>query len=176
MRQEKQILLDEIEGQIRAQGSFVIMRYQGLNANQANDFRREVAKSGGTVEVMRKRVLLKAAHAAGIPLELDVLEGHIGLVFVGHDPLETAKAVFKFSKGTDKNIDVIGGRFDERLYNKADVTALAELPTKDEMRAQFLSVLEAPMAQTLAVMDALLASLVYCLQNRSEQENTESSN
>ena len=38
----------------------------GLSANKANEFRREVAKIGGDVGVMRKRVLIKAAEAAGV--------------------------------------------------------------------------------------------------------------
>ena len=50
-----------------------------------------------------------------------------------------------------------------------DVESLSKLPGKDEMRAQLLAYLEAPMAQTLAVMDALLTSVVYCLENKSKQ-------
>jgi large subunit ribosomal protein L10 len=36
------------------------------------------------------------------------------------------------------------------------------------MRAQFLGLLEAVPAQTLGVMDALLTSVVYCLDNKSK--------
>ena len=39
MRQEKQLLLDEIKDQIEQFDSFVIMRYLRLNANKANEFR-----------------------------------------------------------------------------------------------------------------------------------------
>ena len=42
-----------------------------LTANKANEFRSEVAKLGGNVEVVRKRVLIKAAEAAGIQLDLE---------------------------------------------------------------------------------------------------------
>ena len=66
MRAEKQLLKHEIKDKIERFGSFVIMQYQGLNANTANEFRREMGKIGGDVEVVRKRVLLKAAEDAGI--------------------------------------------------------------------------------------------------------------
>lgn len=169
MRQEKQFLLDEVKEQLEKFGSFVIMRYSSLNANAANTFRREVAKIGGSVEVVRKRVLVKAAEAAGIKLDIAALPGHIGLVLASQDPLETAKVVFKFSQETDNVIEVIGGRIDGQLYTGPDVETLSKLPGKDEMRAQLLAVLEAPMAQTLAVMDALLTSVVYCLDNKSKE-------
>ena len=169
MRQEKQLLLDEVKDQIQKFGSFVIMRYSGLSANTINNFRNEVAKIGGNVEIVRKRILLKAAENAGIKLDMD-LPGHIGLVFAGNDPLETAKVVFKYSQENAKSLlKVMGGRFEGQLYSAADVEKLSKLPSKDEMRAQFLGTLEAPMAQTLAVMEALLVSMPHLLENKSKQ-------
>ncbi len=169
MREEKQLLLDEIEGQIKQSEAFLIMRYKGLTANKANEFRGNISKKGGTVEVVRKRILMKAAQGAGIKIDLDALEGHVGLIFTGKDPLDTAKFVFKFSEETDKAVEVIGGQFEGQLYNAAQMEMLSKLPSRDEMRAQLLSVLEAPMSQTLAVMEAVLSSVVYCLDNKSKQ-------
>ncbi len=171
MRKEKQLLLEEVKGQINQFGSFVIMRYEGLSANAANSFRRQISKMGGNVEFVRKRILLKAAEAAGVKLDIDALPGHVGLVYAGMDPFETTKAVFQFSKENDKKVAVIGGRFDGVLYNGEQVEMLSKLPGKDEMRAQLLATFEAPMAQTLAVMDAILASVVYCLDNKCKKED-----
>lgn len=171
MRHEKQLLLEEIKEQIDRYDSFVIMRYLSLSANLANQFRREIAKAGGNVEIVRKRVLIKAAMAAGVQLDHDALLGHVGLVFAGNDPLEMTKTVIKFSQDNEKVVQVIGGRIDKQLYSAEDMDKLSKLPNKDGMRAQLLSVLEAPMSQTLAVMDAVLSSVVYCLDNKCQGEN-----
>jgi large subunit ribosomal protein L10 len=176
MRQDKQLLLDEIKDQIVGSDSFVVMRYLKLSANKANQLRKEVGKLGGNIGVMRKRVLIKAAEAAGISLDVKALPGHIGLVYAKNDPLELTKLVVKFGEDNDKSVEVVGGRIDGQLYNAADVNALSKLPGKDEMRAQLLSVFEAPMAQTLAVMDALLSSVVYCLDNKVKAESGEQAN
>lgn len=170
MSNEKQFLLEEIKELIDRYGSFVLMRYQGLDANMANAFRREIAKVGGNVEIMRKRVLIKAASAANITLEKKALEGHVGLVLAGKDALETTKTVIQFSESNEKVIQIIGGRIDGHLYSAADMEKLSKLPGKDEMRAQLLAVLEAPMSQTLAVMEAMLSSVVYCLDNKCQQD------
>jgi large subunit ribosomal protein L10 len=146
------------------------MRYLRLSANKANEFRREVAKVGGSVEVMRKRVLIKAAANAGLTLSLKELPGHIGLVYAGNDPIELTKLVFKFSQANDKAIEVVGGRFEGLMYTGADVERLSKLPGRDEMRAQLLATFEAPMAQTLAVIDALLTSVPHCLENKCQLE------
>jgi large subunit ribosomal protein L10 len=168
MRQDKQLLLDEIAGQINKYPSFVLMQYLGLNANKANAFRRDVLNMGGDVAMMRKRVLIKAAETSGIHFDLASLPGHIGLVYAGHDPIEMTKYVFKFGQENDKTVTVVGGRLDGILYNAADVEMLSKLPGKNEMRAELLGILEAPLAQTLAVMDALISSVVYCLDNKCQ--------
>lgn len=170
MRQDKNILKDEIRSQIEHFGSFVIMNYTGLSANAVNQFRRDIAGMGGSLEIVRKRVLIKAAESAGIKLDLEALPGHIGLVFAGADPIEMTKLVFKYSQQLGKAINVVGGRFEGHLYEANQMEKLSTMPSKDEMRAQFLATLEAPMAQTLAVMEALLSSVIYCLDNKSKQE------
>lgn len=170
MRQEKHFLLDEVKAQIDTnKGSFVIMQYVGLTANKANEFRREVRKNGGEVEVMRKRILKKAAGEAGIELDVKALPGHIGVVYIGDDAIEMTKCVIKFGQENNKMVQVIGGRFDGQLYNAADVEKLSQLPGRDGMRAELLGLFEAPMAQTLAVVEALLSSVVYCLDNKSKE-------
>lgn len=170
MRPEKELLKNEIKDKIERHSSFVIMQYAGLAANAANEFRRQISNMGGEVEVVRKRILMKAAEDVGLKLDLSALEGHLGLVFLGKDPIETTKAVFKFSQDREKVIQICAGRFEGQLYSGEDVEKMSKLPSKNEMRAQFLSILEAPMAQTLAVMDAVLSSVVYCLDNKSKQE------
>jgi large subunit ribosomal protein L10 len=171
MRHEKQLLLDEVKEHMVKYPTFVIMSYQKVKANQANQFRNEIAKLGGNVEIVRKRILVKAADAIGLKLDLEALPGHIGLVLAGKDPIETTKAVFRFSQENDKAMEVLGGRFDGLYYDGKQVEMLSKLPGKDEMRAQLLAVLEAPMSQTLAVMEALLTSVVYCLDNKSKENS-----
>ena len=172
MREEKQLLKDEIREKMDRHGSFLIMHYAGLAANAANAFRREIGKMGGDIEVVRKRVFIKVAEEAGLSLNDDLLEGHLGLVFLGPDPIETTKTVFRFSRERDGVIKVRGGRFEGQVYGGEDVEKLSKLPDINEMRAQLLSVFEAPMAETLAVMEALLSSVVYCIDNKTKQDQT----
>lgn len=174
MIEEKQLLLDEVKEQIKAHPSFVIMRYTGLSAIKAADLRRQVSKRGGSVGVMRKRILLKAAQAAGIELENIDLAGHIGLVYSKEEPAEIAKCVYQFGQDNDKAVAIAGGYIEGKVYQAEEVVMISQLPSKDEMRAQLLGLLEAPMAETLAVVDALLTSVIHCMDNKCEGEADES--
>jgi large subunit ribosomal protein L10 len=168
MRPEKQLLLDDIKGKIEGSQAFILTRYQKMNPNMASDFRNSLAKTGGDFEIMRKRILMKAAKAAGIQFEPSQLKGHIGLIFAVQDPILTTKAVFKFKQENEDVLEIMGGRFEGRLYSGKDVEQLSKLPAKPEMQAQLLGVFEAVPAQTLGVIDALLSSLMYCLDNKSK--------
>ncbi len=171
MRAEKQLLLDEIKDKVGQAKALVVTRYKGLNPNMASDFRTLLAKNGGGFTVMRKRMLIKAVEGKGAQLDRAALEGHIGVVFAYDDPITTTKAVFQFSKENENVFEVLGGQFEGQLYSAQDVKTLSELPSKDEMRAQLLGLFEAPMAQTLAVMESLLTSVIYCLENKSQENN-----
>ncbi len=170
MRSEKQLLLDEIKEQIEKHDNFVIMQYAGLDANRTNDFRRQIAELGGNIEIVKKRVLVKAANELGIELNLTQLPGHIGIVFAGEDSVQTTKAVFQLRKETKNSVDVLGGRFDGSLLKAQDVEILSNLPSKDEMRAQLIATLVAPLQQTVGAVNAILCSVLYCLENKSKKE------
>ena len=169
MREEKQLLLDEITGLIAHYKSFVIMRYAGLPANAIAGFRGGVAKLGGELEVVPKRLLVKGASAAGYELEKSDLQGHIGVVF-SNDAIEATKFVVQFGTDTDNSVQVVGGSIDGQLYNSEQMEKISKLPGMDELRAQFLGVLEAPLSHTLGAMDALLTSVIHCLKNKAEKE------
>jgi large subunit ribosomal protein L10 len=169
MRPEKQFLLDEIKEKIDQSSTLVWTKYRHMSPNLASAFRFLLGDNGGGFKVVRKRLLVKAAERAGIALSEDVLAGHIGVVFTDRDPVSVTKVLFAFSKENDDLLEVLGGRFEGQLCTAQDIKSISELPSKDEMRAQLLGTLEAPMSQTLAVVEALLTSVIHCLENKTQQ-------
>lgn len=168
MRPEKQLLLDDIKGKINHAKGFLLTRYSKMDPNLASQFRTALHETGGDFEVIRKRILLKAADAAGCTIDRALLEGHIGVIFADQDLFQTTKAVFKFKTENEEVLDVIGGRFEGKLYSAKDMEAISKLPSKQEMQAQFLGLLEAVPSQLLAVIDALLTSVGHALEQKSK--------
>ncbi|MFA6916690.1 MAG: 50S ribosomal protein L10 [Parachlamydiales bacterium] len=173
MRQDKHLLLDEVTESLQKFDHFFVMRYGNLNANQANSFRNEVAKKGGDVHILRKRLFSKAAVTMGYSMDHIPLEGHIGLVFASGDPVEMCKALIQFGKENNDTIALVGGRVDSQVLGQDQVAVLSKLPGKAEMQAQLLATFEAPLSQTLSVMEALISSVVYCLDNKVKKEGGE---
>lgn len=172
MRAEKQLLLEEIRERIAGGKSLILTRYQRLGANAATEFRRAVRKTGGEFEVMSKRLLVKAAERNGVSLNGVDLDGHIGVIIASEDAVAVSKVVFEFGKEREDAVAVIGGYIEGVLYDAEAVEKISKLPGLPEMRSQFLGLLEAPMAQTLAVLEALLTSVLYCLENKRKADET----
>ena len=168
MRAEKQFLLDEISEKLSSK-ALILTRYQGLGPNVSYALRNELAKTGGAFSVVHKRVFLKAVAEKGIPIGKDELQGHIGIVSAGEDYVQTTKALYGFTKEHEGILEVIAGYFDGRLCNAKEVSAISKLPSEKEMRAQLVGLFEAPMSQMLSVMEALLTSVIHCLENKSKQ-------
>lgn len=169
MRKEKQLLLDDIKERITLSKAIVFTRYSKLEPNKVSGLRMNLAKSGGSLAVVKKRMLFKAAQEAGVSLDLQLLEGHIAVIFSQDDPFTTTKTIYQFCNENEQMMEVLAGRFEGVLCTAQDVKQISELPSKDEMRAQFLGTLEAPLSQTLAVVDALLTSVIHCLENKTQQ-------
>ena len=166
MRAEKQLLLDDLKGHIESSPAMIFASYKGMNPNMAAAFRIKLANSGGFFEVVRKRILLKAAEASGVKLNLDQLSGHVGVIFAEKDPTETTKAFYAFSKDHEDVLQVLAGRFEGQICSAKDVEYISTLPSKDEMRSQLLATLEAVPSQLLATFEAALTSIPYCLENK----------
>lgn len=65
MRAEKSLLLQEIQDMIANSQSLVIAKYRKMDPNLSSDFRMNLAKTGGSFEIVKKRMLIKAAQQAG---------------------------------------------------------------------------------------------------------------
>jgi len=168
MRKEKELLLNEIKSKIEAAKAFIVTRYERVSATDMTQFRKDISNAGSDFEVMGKRMFIKAAEAQGLEFKKETLQGHIGIVIIEDDYISAAKEVHKYTKDSEK-MEIIAGYIEGELYDKESVIKLSQLPNLEEMRAQFIGTLEAPMAETVGVFDSLLKSIIYCLENKAKQ-------
>jgi len=154
MRKEKQLLLDEIQEKVDGAKAMISTRYQALAPNASWNLRTQLAKLGSHMEVVRKRLLLKAVEKSGLDIEESLLQGHIGVVFVSeNDSLPSAKVLAKFSEENSGVLEILCGQVEGAMLPGSEVYELSKLPGMDEMRALLVGLLVAPMAQMLSVLE-----------------------
>ena len=70
-------------------------------------FRDKLSEAGGDLEVVRKRVFLKAAEKRGIKMDPKSLPGHIGVVFTKDDVSAPTKFLMQFGKQIEDSITIV---------------------------------------------------------------------
>src|SRR5690606_28550002 len=140
--------------------SMIIAQYNKLEPNASWKLRDALNKQGSILEVVKKRVFLKAIEGSDIQVDSSLLTGHIGVVFVNQpDAMPAAKAVFKFAEENVDVLKVLCAQFEGKMMPGAEIETLSKLPSLDEMRAIMLGLFTSPMSQMLSVLEAKVAEM-----------------
>lgn len=169
MSAEKQALLDEVKEKIDLKDGFILASYEKCSANTIAEMRKSIVDAGGDMFVVKKRIFAKAASEKDVAYSLEELEGHVLLAMAKGNFPAVAKEIFKAKQET-KALKILGGYFEDNKCIASEVEQISKLPSLDEMRAQIIGLLEAPMSQTLSTIDAVLTSVLHCLENKNSKE------
>lgn len=163
MRPEKQQLVQDIQAILGKSESLFLITYKGLTAAQFADLRGRLAGVGSECHVIPNRLFKRAARDTGITALTDVaLAGDNACVTGGTDTVGVAKILKTYAKENEKvtvRLAVVDGTY----CDAAGAAQLADLPAKEVLQAQLLSLLQAPARQLVGVLHAKLASVVYVL-------------
>ncbi len=130
----------------------VVTHYQGLNVAQATDLRQRMRAVGATFRVAKNRLAARALEGTQFEGLMPLLTGPTALAW-SSDPVAVAKATVDFARTNDKLI-VIGGSLGPRALDAAEVRALAELPSLDQLRARIVGLIAAPATRVAGTLAA----------------------
>ena len=142
-------------------GVIVIAHYAGLTVAQMTQLRSEMKSAGGQVKVAKNRLAklaLEGTDAKGIA---DLMRGPTCIAYSA-DPVAAPKIAVKFAKGNDKFV-ILGGAMGTTVLDAQGVSALASLPSLDELRSTLIGLIQAPackIARTINEPGAQLARVV----------------
>jgi large subunit ribosomal protein L10 len=119
--------------------------------------------------VYKNTLIRLAATNAGKSGLDDILVGPTGLTFVTGDIAAAAKALRDFAR-TSPLLVLKGGVLGTDVLTAKNVEALAELPSRDVLLAQFAGALQAPLVKTAGLLQALPRNLAYGLKALVDQQ------
>ena len=167
LRAEKATVVDGLHAVFEQASVVVVAHFEGLTVPQATDLRRQVRDAGAGFRVTKNRLAKRAIAGTQFNVLEPLFTGPTAVGFSA-DPIAAPKAISAYAKKNDR-VTIVGGALDGRLLEPAEVKALAELPSLDELRARLIAMINTPASRLVGVLSAPGRQVAQVLQARAEQ-------
>lgn len=170
--QQKQEAVADIAQELQSANTVYLTDYQGLSVQQANALRREFYKADVRFRVLKNTLLQRAMEDSEIDYSdlYEYLSGPTAVAFTS-DPATPAKVIKKFGGTNDAGLPRLKAAFvDGAFFGPDQLDALAALKSKDELIADILGLLMAPIHNVASALNAQGAGLASVIQQIAEKE------
>ena len=169
-RDKKNALVTELAELFASSKGSVGAAYTGLIVADLQELRAAARESDVTIRVAKNR-LVRVALASSDKFkssDTSLLSGQLIYAFSGADEVAPAQVLAKFAKTHPVLKLIVGFDGAGSTLDTATVTALAALPTKDQLRGQLVSVISGPLTGFLCVANGAQHGFTQVLSKRAE--------
>lgn len=166
-REQKEERLRAYAESLEQAGGLIFTDYRGLSVKDLEGLRRQLREANASYEVIKNTLFRLALERGGKRAPQDLLQGPVAVAFA-KDPVAAAKVLTKFARDS-KVLQIRGALLGDRLVDAAGVETLSQLPGREELLAQVVGALQAPISGLVNVLAGPLRGLLYVLNARAEQ-------
>ena len=155
---EKKAVVAEVSAEVAKAQGIVVAEYRGLEVGNMTELRAKARKAGVYLRVLKNTLARRAV--AGTPFE-KLAEQMVGpLVYgISPDPVATAKVLNDFAKANEKLV-IKAGAMPNAVISAKEVKALASMPSREQLIAQLLGTMQAPVAKFARTLNEIPARFV----------------
>jgi len=151
----------------RTQVTFVT-DYRGLTVAEITDLRKKLREADAELIVAKNTLTLRAAKETGHEAIEPLLSGPTALAFAYGEAPKVAKAISDFNRGPKKLV-IRGGLLGTALLTGDPLEQVSKMPTRQQVLAEVLGGIAAPISGVVGVLNAAVTNIVYVLQARVDQ-------
>lgn len=169
--EEKQIVVQEIEEKLKNAKLVVFTDCRGLTVEEITQLRNKVRLPGVEFKVYKNTMLRFAMEKLGHDPKAEFLTGPNTILFSSEDMVGPAKELFEFGKARrNKNFAIKAGILEGKVISSAQVTALAELPSREVLLSTVLGTMQAPITSFVRALQANITGFVRVIDGIREQK------
>src|SRR4029077_6025403 len=146
--------VERLNKDLKDVSSAVVATYSKMTVAQDYELRKALRGAGAKYQVVKNTLAERAAKGTKIEEGLKNLSGVTSIAYTTGDPVAMAKALTKYAKDTPEftfKVGVVEGR----VITIKEIEALASMPSKDELMAKLLFLINAPAQRLVTVLNAV---------------------
>lgn len=168
-RDEKaQVISEFAEGIGQAKNAFII-EFKGITVPQVTELRKQVRETGSSYVVVKNTLALIAVKDSPLTHLREQFTGPTAVAFNTTDAVALAKALTKFAKDVPA-VHFKGAMLDGQIVPASEIQNIANLPSREELVAKLLYVMQQPIRGLVTVLSANIRNLAVVLDQIAKQK------
>jgi len=161
-KEDKKKDLEALHRDLEESRNLFVTGYEKLRVSQDFELRKTIRAAGGKYRVIKNNIAERAAEGTLAQEILKDLRGMTSLAYTTADPVALAKALTTYAKA-NPSFTFKAGMVEGRAIDIKTIGDLASMPSKEEIFARLLFLINAPaqrLASTLGAVGRNLAVVV----------------
>ena len=159
--EQKQATVSEVSAKLGTAQAVIVAEYRGLDVARVTQLRARARKSGLYLKVLKNTLARRAVKGTPFEKLAEQMSGPL-MYGIAQDPVAGAKVLFEFAKENEQFV-IRGGAMPNAVMTPKEVSALAALPSRQELLAKLAGTLQAPMAKLVRTLNEVPGKFVRTL-------------
>ena len=170
-RAQKSAEVSELTEEIGKAGNAFLIDFKGITVPQVTELRKQVRETKSGYVVVKNTLALIALKDSPIVAMREQFTGPTAIAFNATDAVSLAKALTKFAKDVPA-VRFKGAMLDGQIVPTAQIQTIATLPSREELVAKLLYILQSPMRGLATVLQANIRNLAVVIDQIGKQRSS----
>ena len=159
--EQKQAVVAEVAKEVAGAQAIVMVENRGMKVADMTKLRAKARASGVFFRVVKNTLVRRAVEKTPFATLAEKMVGPLAYG-MGPDPIAVAKVLNDFAKGHEKFV-IAGGAMPGQVMSAKQISALAALPSRNELIAKLLGTMQAPIIKLVRTLNDVPSKLVRVL-------------
>jgi large subunit ribosomal protein L10 len=162
LQQSKLDAVQALVNEFKDVNDFIFADYRGLTVEQITDLRNKLREQEAVFKVVKNRFAKIALGQLDKQETGDLLIGPTAVALPKGESGDVAKTLIEYAKNS--KLELKGGIIDGNLFSPDQVIAYSKLPGRDQLLAQLMGTMKAPIQNMVFLLNGIPTKLVRTLQ------------
>lgn len=169
-RKTKEQVVSELQEKLKKANLGILTSFNAMNVLKMEALRNALRKNNAELKVVKNTLLGIASKETDFSVLAEHFKYPVAVVLGYQDPVAPTKALIEFAR-KNPELEVKVGVLDGKLLTKAEITALAELPSREVLLGKLVSVMAAVPTSLVTVLSGVPRNFVQVLNAYCDKQN-----